>query len=88
MFFIVLNMIQMALQYENMPEYFREALDVANLIFSTIFFVEAVFKLIAFGWTYFDTPFNRFDFFVVCSSILDVLLDVMQDVGENLSFIQ
>jgi hypothetical protein len=67
----------MALQYENMPEGFKNALDIANYFFSAVFLLEAILKLVAFGWTYFDTPFNKFDFFVVSSSILDVLLDVM-----------
>ena len=78
----------MALQYENMSEGFSQALAIANYIFSAIFFIEAVFKLIAFGWTYFETPFNKFDFFVVCSSILDVLLDAAKDLGDSLSFMQ
>ena len=77
----------MALQYENMPEGFKQFLDIANYFFSAVFLIEAIFKMIAFGWTYFDTPFNKFDFFVVCSSILDVLLDVMQGSGESLAFI-
>ena len=46
---IVLNMIQMALQYEGAPASYLTVLDISNYIFTFIFFMEAVLKIIAFG---------------------------------------
>jgi hypothetical protein len=34
-------------------------------------------KLTAFGWSYFGTAWNKFDFFVVTSSLLDLAMDQM-----------
>ena len=47
---------------------------ITNYIFTAIFIVEAILKIIALGWSYFGTSWNKFDFFVVISSILDILL--------------
>jgi hypothetical protein len=52
-------------------------LELLNYIFSIIFFIEAVLKLIAYGDTYFQNAWNRFDFFVVVSSILDILMSLL-----------
>lgn len=39
--------------------------------------MEAVLKLFAFGNTYFNNTWNKFDFFVVVASLFDVLMEVM-----------
>ena len=71
---IGLNMFQMASTFEGAPDAWNYFLDLTNYIFTVIFIVEAALKLFAFGTAYFDTAWNRFDFFVVISSIFDVLL--------------
>ena len=76
---IVLNMIQMAMSYEGASENWNNFLEISNYIFTAIFFVEACLKLFAFGKSYFDTAWNRFDFFVVVSSLLDVGLKLVPD---------
>jgi hypothetical protein len=82
---IMLNMVQMALQYENAPVGLEDSLEFMNYIFSAIFFVEAVLKIIAYGDTYFENAWNKFDFFVVISSILDILIILLQ--SSKLSFL-
>lgn len=52
-------------------------LDVTNYVFTGIFFVEAVLKLIAYGNSYFNSSWNKFDFFVVAASFLDVAMSVL-----------
>ena len=52
-------------------------LSVTNYVFTTIFFFEAALKLIAYGKTYFNNTWNKFDFFVVVASIFDVLMEIM-----------
>jgi len=50
---------------------------LTNYMFSAVFFVEACCKIIAFGDTYLKLGWNRFDFFVVVSSIFDLLLETL-----------
>ena len=56
-------------------------METTNLVFTSCFIIEAVLKLFAFGWAYFGTSWNKFDFFVVIASILDILLSVYQDLS-------
>lgn len=42
-----------------------------------MFIVEAAFKIIAYGDTYLKLGWNKFDFFVVSSSIVDLLLETL-----------
>jgi len=58
-----------------MPDYWKRLLKYSNYIFSGIFLIECVLKLFVYRQSYFYTTWNKFDFFVVCASIVDVLLD-------------
>ena len=40
-------------------------METTNYIFTAIFIVEAGLKIFVFGWSYFQTSWNKFDFFVV-----------------------
>ena len=72
---IFLNMISMAMNFENSSEAYNEALTIVNYIFTGIFIVECVLKLIAYGPIgYFHSSWNRFDFFVVVASIVDLIV--------------
>jgi len=84
---IVLNMVQMAALHETQSSSFQDMLDFTNIIFSLIFMFEAIFKLIAFGKTYFNNSWNKFDFFVVCASIFDILLKFMEDLAGSSNFL-
>ena len=50
-------------------------LDNLNYIFNVVFIIEAILKIIAYGWSYFETGWNKFDFFIVLSSLFDMSLD-------------
>ena len=41
-----------------------------------MFLLEAIIKLYVFRWAYFKTGWNRFDFFVVISSLIDLALEL------------
>ena len=71
---IVLNMVQMAMTHEGSSIILNNIMDLTNMLFTTVFIVEAALKMIAFGWRYFDTSWNKFDFFVVIASIMDITL--------------
>lgn len=60
-----------------MPEYWQKTLKISNYIFSSIFLVEAILKLYTYRKAYFYTAWNKFDFFVVSASLLDVMMDVI-----------
>lgn len=51
-------------------------LDKSNSVFTVVFLIEAILKFIAFGMSYFNNAWNKFDFFVVSASIMDVILDI------------
>jgi hypothetical protein len=71
---IVANMITMGLDYQGSSENFRNNLDIFNLLFSVIFILESFFKILALGIKdYFYLGWNKFDFFVVIASLLDIL---------------
>ena len=73
---IVLNMVQMAITHEGSPKTVNNIMDLLNMIFTTIFVVEAALKIAAFGWNYFGTTWNKFDFFVVVASLMDLALSI------------
>ena len=65
------------------PEY-SFVLDILNYFFTTVFAIEAFLKIIANGWNYFGSNWNRFDFFVVISSFFDIAMSMLAD--SNLKF--
>lgn len=74
---IVLNMGQMAINYEGSSTQYNKALDYVNFFFTGIFGLECVLKLISFGFTYFKTSWNVFDFCVVLASFFDIVMNQM-----------
>lgn len=83
---IVLNMIVMGMTYEGEPETYTNALLYINYIFTAVFIIEAIMKLIAFGTTYFKSSWNVFDFIIVLGSIVDILLSNMD--ANQLTFLR
>ena len=68
----------MALSYEGMSTGYEKGLSYANLVFTAIFIMEALLKMTGLGFTgYWFSGWNRFDFFVVLTSILDLMMDLM-----------
>ena len=55
-------------------------MDWTNYIFTAIFIIEAGLKIFVFRWAYFKTSWNRFDFFVVISSILDIMISLFESL--------
>lgn len=72
---IVLNIIQMGMMFENEPPLYTQLIDYSNYVFSLIFTIEAYLKLRAFSYRYFETTWNKFDFFIVVTSILDIAIE-------------
>ncbi len=88
MFVIVCNMITMAINYEGMTDDLKTMLDVINLIFTAIFITECTLKLVANGIRgYFYFAWNKFDFFVVASSVLDLTVTYSFN-GQKIAFLK
>jgi len=45
-------------------------------VFTAVFFFEAVMKLFVYRCAYFKTGWNKFDFFVVASSLIDLAIEI------------
>ena len=67
---IVANMIAMAVEHYEQSEAYSQALDLMNIIFTTIFTLEAIVKIIGMRWHYFRRPWNVYDFIIVVVSIV------------------
>ena len=73
---IVLNMFQMALDHDGAGPGMVTFLKMTNYIFTGVFFFEALLKLYVYKIHYFKTGWNKFDFFVVASSLIDLALEL------------
>ena len=72
---IAVNIIQMAMFYNEAPSDYVSALENVNLSITFVFITEAIIKLIGSGPRgYFYNNWNKFDFFVVFTSTIDITL--------------
>lgn len=72
---IVINMLVLSIDYYTASADYKQSLVIINLIFTGVFLLEAVLKLIGLGpKAYFNQKWNCFDFFVVVISLLDIFL--------------
>uniref|UniRef100_A0A8C4FHU5 Voltage-dependent L-type calcium channel subunit alpha n=1 Tax=Catagonus wagneri TaxID=51154 RepID=A0A8C4FHU5_9CETA len=72
---ILLNTICLAMQHYGQSCLFKIAMNVLNMLFTGLFTVEMILKLIAFKPKgYFSDPWNVFDFLIVIGSVIDVIL--------------
>ena len=82
MFCIVFNIIIMALTYEGSPSSYDTILEDINYFFTAVFIMECCLKNVGMGVrAYLYSGWNRFDLFVVSSSIVDLL---MTTIGNSL----
>nr|XP_019612829.1 PREDICTED: voltage-dependent L-type calcium channel subunit alpha-1C isoform X35 [Rhinolophus sinicus] len=72
---ILLNTICLAMQHYGQSCLFKIAMNILNMLFTGLFTVEMILKLIAFKPKgYFSDPWNVFDFLIVIGSVIDVIL--------------
>ncbi|XP_026220907.1 sodium channel protein type 4 subunit alpha B-like isoform X2 [Anabas testudineus] len=76
---IILNTIFMAMDHYPMTIILHETIVVANLVFTVIFLLEMIFRLLAMDpYGYFKVGWNIFDFIIITGSILNLFfMDVM-----------
>nr|XP_042903627.1 voltage-dependent calcium channel type D subunit alpha-1 isoform X3 [Parasteatoda tepidariorum] len=82
---VFLNTITLASEHHHQPPWLDEFQEYANIFFVALFSLEMLLKMYSLGIQgYFVSLFNRFDCFVVISSILEMVLlytDVMPPLG-------
>nr|XP_004652795.1 voltage-dependent L-type calcium channel subunit alpha-1D isoform X1 [Jaculus jaculus] len=72
---IMLNTLCLAMQHYEQSKVFNDAMDILNMVFTGVFTVEMVLKVIAFKPKgYFSDAWNTFDSLIVIGSIIDVAL--------------
>uniref|UniRef100_A0A8C7KYT9 Voltage-dependent L-type calcium channel subunit alpha n=1 Tax=Oncorhynchus kisutch TaxID=8019 RepID=A0A8C7KYT9_ONCKI len=72
---IMLNTMCLGMQHCNQSTHVTDLSDMLNVIFTVLFTVEMVLKLMAFkAKGYFGDPWNVFDFVIVIGSVVDVIL--------------
>nr|XP_056723089.1 voltage-dependent T-type calcium channel subunit alpha-1G isoform X4 [Euleptes europaea] len=76
---IGLNVITMSMEHYQQPKVLDEALKICNYIFTVIFVMESVFKLIAFGFRrFFQDRWNQLDLAIVLLSIMGITLEEIE----------
>nr|XP_046210863.1 voltage-dependent T-type calcium channel subunit alpha-1G [Oncorhynchus gorbuscha] len=76
---IALNVITMAMEHYQQPKELDEALKICNYIFTIVFVLESVFKLVAFGFRrFFKDRWNQLDLAIVLLSIMGITLEEIE----------
>uniref|UniRef100_A0A8C3T9M8 Voltage-dependent N-type calcium channel subunit alpha n=1 Tax=Chelydra serpentina TaxID=8475 RepID=A0A8C3T9M8_CHESE len=89
MVMIALNTIVLMMKFYGAPDAYEEMLKCLNIVFTSMFSMECVLKIIAFGvLNYFRDAWNVFDFVTVLGSITDILVTEIADNFINLSFLR
>ncbi|TNN35315.1 Voltage-dependent N-type calcium channel subunit alpha-1B [Liparis tanakae] len=89
MFMIALNTVVLMMKFHGAPDFYEAMLKNLNIVFTTLFSLECVLKIIAFGpLNYLKDAWNVFDFVTVLGSITDILVTEINDRLLNLSFLR
>ena len=71
---ILINMIVMAMSYDGASATYLATLDYVNIACTAVFVIEAAIKITGLGKNYFGSSWNQFDFFIVVTSIADIVI--------------
>ncbi|XP_036950412.1 voltage-dependent T-type calcium channel subunit alpha-1I-like isoform X4 [Acanthopagrus latus] len=73
---IFTNLLTMSMEHYNQPKYFEEILKYCNYVFTVVFVIESILKLIAFGLRrFFKERWNQLDLAIVLLSIMGITLE-------------
>uniref|UniRef100_A0A3Q0R0H6 Voltage-dependent L-type calcium channel subunit alpha n=1 Tax=Amphilophus citrinellus TaxID=61819 RepID=A0A3Q0R0H6_AMPCI len=76
---IILNTLCLAIQHHGQSHLFNYAMDILNMVFTGVFTVEMILKLIAFKPRgYVGDAWNVFDALVVIGSVVDIILSQVE----------
>ncbi|XP_053328500.1 voltage-dependent N-type calcium channel subunit alpha-1B [Spea bombifrons] len=89
MVMIALNTIVLMMKFYGASPTYEDMLKCLNIIFTSMFSLECILKIIAFGvLNYFRDAWNVFDFVTVLGSITDILVTEIAENFINLSFLR
>lgn len=70
---IVVNTLSMGIEYHGQPDSLTNALEYSNLVFTSLFAIEMICKIIADGWLkYIKNAYNLFDGGIVLMSVIEL----------------
>ncbi|XP_043970676.1 voltage-dependent T-type calcium channel subunit alpha-1G-like isoform X2 [Gambusia affinis] len=73
---IFTNLLTMSMEHYNQPQYLEEILKYCNYVFTLVFVIEAILKLIALGLRrFFKERWNQLDLAIVLLSIMGITLE-------------
>ncbi|XP_032520124.2 sodium channel protein 60E-like [Danaus plexippus] len=78
---IVLNTLFLALEHHGMSENVRQALDIGNKVFTSIFTLECIMKVMAMSKDFFACGWNIFDLIIVSASLLDLIFELVDGLS-------
>ncbi|XP_037835455.1 voltage-dependent N-type calcium channel subunit alpha-1B [Kryptolebias marmoratus] len=87
---IALNTVVLMMKFYDSPDAYESMLKFLNIIFTGLFTLECILKIIAFNpLNYLKEPWNVFDFVTVIGSITDILVtEINTNKMINLSFLR
>uniref|UniRef100_A0A8C1P0R3 Voltage-dependent P/Q-type calcium channel subunit alpha-1A n=1 Tax=Cyprinus carpio TaxID=7962 RepID=A0A8C1P0R3_CYPCA len=86
---IALNTIVLMMKYDGASDAYEAVLANLNIVFTSLFSMECILKIIAFGvLNYFKDAWNIFDCVTVLGSITDILVTELGNNFINLSFLR
>uniref|UniRef100_A0A8C7TYE1 Voltage-dependent N-type calcium channel subunit alpha n=1 Tax=Oncorhynchus mykiss TaxID=8022 RepID=A0A8C7TYE1_ONCMY len=87
---IALNTVVLMMKFHGAPELYEAMLKYLNIVFTALFTLECILKIIAFGpLNYLKAAWNVFDFVTVLGSITDILVtEIKVSSLINLSFLR
>ncbi|XP_035510971.1 voltage-dependent P/Q-type calcium channel subunit alpha-1A [Morone saxatilis] len=86
---IALNTVVLMMKYDGASDTYEAVLANLNIVFTSLFSMECVLKIIAFGvLNYFKDAWNIFDCVTVLGSITDILVTELGNNFINLSFLR
>uniref|UniRef100_A0A673IKL4 Voltage-dependent N-type calcium channel subunit alpha n=1 Tax=Sinocyclocheilus rhinocerous TaxID=307959 RepID=A0A673IKL4_9TELE len=89
MIMIALNTVVLMMKFHGAPGFYEAMLKYLNIVFTALFSMECILKIIAFGpLNYLKDAWNVFDFVTVLGSITDILVTEINDRLLNLSFLR
>ncbi|XP_048875915.1 probable voltage-dependent N-type calcium channel subunit alpha-1B isoform X1 [Brienomyrus brachyistius] len=81
---IALNTVVLMMKFYKAPEEYENMLRFLNMIFTALFSLECIFKIIAFGpLNYMKDSWNVFDFVTVLGSITDILVTEIKMISKD-----
>ncbi|XP_061626694.1 voltage-dependent T-type calcium channel subunit alpha-1I-like isoform X1 [Phyllopteryx taeniolatus] len=71
---ILINTISMGIEHHQQPEELTNVLEICNIVFTSMFSLEMILKLTAFGsFHYLRNPYNVFDGIIVIISVCEIV---------------